>query len=110
MLTHRKRLPQHQFNSTYETAPTMKELYPYVQSFFVLCNLLSVLFTMRGKIIGWLVLFPGHILIAIYFGVTGQYIMILGNVVMLSAGTYGIYRFRRHGVHRDADAGAHAAA
>jgi hypothetical protein len=79
-------------------------LFHWIQLGFSLSNGLSVLLTMRGKILGFWVLLPAHTAVAIYFALTGQYFLIIGNTIMFTFGIYGIYRFKRYGVHRDADA------
>lgn len=78
-------------------------LFHWIQLGFSLSNGLSVLLTMRGKVLGFAVLLPAHTAVAIYFALTGQYFLIIGNTIMFTAGLYGIYRFKKHGVHRDAD-------
>jgi hypothetical protein len=78
-------------------------LFQWIQLGFSLSNGASVLLSMRGKVLGFVVLLPAHTAVAIYFAITHQYFLIIGNTIMFTAGVYGIYRYKRYGVHRDAD-------
>lgn len=74
-----------------------------LQSYFVASNGVSALLTMRGRISGWWVLLPAHTAAGIYFGLTEQYILIVGNLTMFLVGVAGIRRYKNKGVHRDPD-------
>lgn len=83
--------------------PTFTTTFLVLQAYFVVSNGVSALLTMRGKILGWWVLLPAHTVIGIYFGLTGQFILIVGNLIMFSVGVAGIRRYKKKGVYRAPD-------
>jgi hypothetical protein len=76
--------------------------YAWFPWLFSLGNVASILLTTRGKVLGFVVLIPTQLGAVIYYLLTGQPGFLLGNFAMTAAASMGIWRWHRHGVHRDA--------